>query len=227
MKGHPYAMTWVRFDDLFPIHRKVAGLSDACFRLVSEAIFWCSRNTTDGIIRASEISQITRGNRQRAAQLVGAQLWHAAGELCARCAARLADAGTAEPADGWVIHDYLDHQPSRAKVEADKAAKADRQARWLASKRGARQPFGASGDASHDASKDDAPPRPAPKGSGALPRGSGAGRAPATGDPENPHWRTLPAAGAARTLADVERTRRGAAAARELLARPHSTEEAS
>jgi hypothetical protein len=207
-------MTWVRFDDLFPIHRKVAGLSDACFRLVSEAIFWCSRNTTDGVIRTSEITQITRGNSQRAAQLVDARLWHAAGDLCERCSARLAAAGTAEPSDGWVIHDYLDHQPSRAKVEADKAAKADRQARWLASKKAERR----SGDASHDASKDAAPPRPAPKGSGAGPRGAGSGRA---ADPENPHWRTLPAAGAARPLAEAERARRGAAAARELLARPH------
>lgn len=221
MKGQPHAMTWVRFDDLFPIHRKVAGLSDACFRLVSEAIFWCSRNTTDGVIRASEITQITRGNKQRAAQLVDAALWHAAGDLCERCTARLADAGTAEPPDGWVVHDYLDHQPSRAKVDADKAAKAERQAKWLATKRGAtRQPFGVSRDASLDASKDAAPPRPAPKGSGAGPRGGG----PAAPDPDNPDWRTLRAAGEPRPAADVDRVRRGAAAAREQLARPHDAE---
>jgi hypothetical protein len=33
-------MTWVRFDDQFPIHRKMTGLSDAAFRLHVLAIFW-------------------------------------------------------------------------------------------------------------------------------------------------------------------------------------------
>ena len=41
----------LRFDDQFPIHRKVSGLSDAAFRLHVEAIFWCDRNLTDGFIR--------------------------------------------------------------------------------------------------------------------------------------------------------------------------------
>lgn len=37
-------MTWVRFDDQFPISRKVSGLPDKAFRLHFSAIFWCARN---------------------------------------------------------------------------------------------------------------------------------------------------------------------------------------
>jgi hypothetical protein len=228
-------MTWVRFDDLFPIHRKVAGLSDSLYRLHTEAIFWCARNTTDGVIRKTELAQISaRSTAKRAANLVEAGVWHTAGDLCTGCKEALADAGTPEPRDGWVIHDYLVFQPSRSKVVHERQAKAERQARWLESKRNSRPSRDASQVASKGSSRDalkDIAPRdanpapPRPEGSGAGPRAPGPRPLPpggrgSRGSRENPDWQTLPAYGTPRDPVDAERARRGAAAARELLKQP-------
>lgn len=227
-------MTWVRYDDQFPIHRKVAGLSDPLYRLHTEAIFWCTRNSTDGVIRRHELTQISaRARTSRAGELVAAGLWHPAGTICSACADALAAAGTAEPADGWLVHDFLDFQPSRSKVAKERAAKADRQAKWLAAKKG---PAGASRDTPRDtprdASKDIAPrdanpAPPRPEGSGAGPRAPGRRPAAPDGrggrDPENPDWRTLPPIGTPRDPDDVQRAQRGAAAARAQLNRKEAS----
>lgn len=228
-------MTWVRYDDLFPLHRKVAPLSDATYRLHTEAIFWCSRNTTDGVIRTAELRHVSkRGTPKRAAELVAQDLWHHAGQLCPACKERLSANGRTEPTDGWVVHDYLDFQPSAQKVATEKAAKAERQQRWKAAKKGAngdaspRRLGDASPPPSRDASEDaapraraggrDTPSRPAPKeaGRGTAPASPGERRHP---DPDNPDWRTLPAYGTPRHPEDAQRTHRGAAAARAALTR--------
>lgn len=233
-------MTWVRFDDQFPIHRKIGGLSDALYRLHTESIFWCARNMTDGVIFRAEFKQVSRKAKPKNAELlVSFGLWHEAGKLCTSCAESLAEAGTPEPTDGWVIHDYLQFQPSRSKVVQDRQAKAERQAKWLATKRGGRRPADASRDASQvastDVSKDAAPfardanpAPPRPEGSGAKPRGAsrplaslGGGR---RAGEENPDWRTLPAIGAERDPQDIARNQRGAAAARAALARSPEVE---
>ncbi len=144
-------MTWVKLDDQFPIHRKVAGLGDAVYRLASEAIFWCSRNSTDGVIRAAELKESSkRATLPRAAELVGRDLWHAAGDLCTRCKEMLVDAGTPEPSDGWVIHDYLKYQPSRVQVDKDRDTKAERQRRWREARKGGSSRNDASTNASRD-----------------------------------------------------------------------------
>lgn len=124
-------MTWVRFDDLFPLHRKVAPLDDAAFRLATEAVFWCSRNMTDGRIGADDLASLSRrATRPRIAKLVERGVWHEASHECDSL-------NCPEPGpDGWVIHDYLAYQPGRDKVEKDRAGKVARQHRWLAKQRG-------------------------------------------------------------------------------------------
>lgn len=100
-------MPWVRFDDTFPINRKVGGLSDAAFRLHAEAIFWCARELTDGRIAKDELKQVSGIARpdRHVAELVRRGLW-------------------VETDQGWEIHDYLKYQPAKAKVIADREAKA-------------------------------------------------------------------------------------------------------
>jgi hypothetical protein len=121
---------WVRFDDQFPIHRKVAGLSDRAFRLHAEAIFWCARNLTDGHIAAAEITLLCPTKRKLSdhiAVLVSRGLWHTADEDCASETCPAPAGG-----DGWVIHDYWFYQPSKARVLKERAATARRQAQWRA-----------------------------------------------------------------------------------------------
>ena len=168
-------MPWVRLDDQFPIHRKVDILSDAAFRLHVSAICWSARNLTDGFVAARELNTVARTRKP------------------SRFVAELVSSGVWRPVDGgWLIHDYLDFQPSKEKVERERAAKAERQKRW-SEKRNSR--VDASADASLDASADDAPspPRPRPEGSGGrgAPRASGAtGRASPPGSPVRavPEW---------------------------------------
>jgi hypothetical protein len=172
-------MPWVRFDDQYPIHRKIGPLTDSQYRLANEAIFWSSRNTTDGRIGAEELKLIrSRATLADARELVRRGIWHDAGHSCS------SEHCPPTGPDGWVIHDYWDYQPSREKVVADREAKAARQQRWRASKgrpSGARDATGDVStkdgvdasrdgpvDASRDASGDAAPypPRPAPKEAG-------------------------------------------------------------
>lgn len=135
-------MTWVRFDDQFTIHRKVTGLSDAAYRLHTEAIFWCARNLTDGFVPSEDVDVLATARRPSkfVPELVRRGVW-------------------VEVDGGWQIHDYLEYQPSKEKVERERQQKADRQARWKANQQGKR-------DASLDASRDGAPSRPAPPPSG-------------------------------------------------------------
>jgi len=109
-------MPWVRFDDQFPIHRKLAGLSDAAFRLHVSAIFWCARNLTDGVVPVGDLEDVSarvRTPTRFAAELVIRRLWHLGDE---ECDSEQCVAAGAPGIDGWVIHDYLEYQPSRSKV---------------------------------------------------------------------------------------------------------------
>lgn len=91
-------MPWtVNLDEHYPIHRKVARLSDPAFRLHVSAICWTSRNHTDGAFTPADLPHIAPGMRR---------LQSAVTELL--------DAGllTETPPLGWVLHDYLEWQPS-------------------------------------------------------------------------------------------------------------------
>ena len=127
-------MPWVRFDDQFPIHRKVDGLSDAAYRLHTSAIFWSARNLTDGFVSEEDLDGVTarvRTPARFAAECVKRGVWHDARQSCPseKCPGSVDN-------DGWVIHDYWEYQPSKAQVIRDREAAAKRQARWRATRNG-------------------------------------------------------------------------------------------
>lgn len=103
-------MPWVRLDDRFPSHRKVALLSDRAFRLYVSALCWSSENLTEGRILEKELPLVARvrGPKTAVAELEAAGLWDRADV-------------------GWVIHDYLEYNPDRARVQSERAAGAARQ----------------------------------------------------------------------------------------------------
>lgn len=175
-------MTWVRKDDQMPINRKVSALSDAAYRLDDEAICWASRNLTDGVIAADDLEGVgKRPTLKIAAELVRRGRWHSAGYECP------SEHCPKPGPDGWVIHDYLEYNPTKEQVIKDRTAKAERQKRWREAKTGKHGSRDASTatspEPSHDASQDaqvtptPLPPRPAPKeGGGGAPQ-----RLPAAG----------------------------------------------
>jgi hypothetical protein len=120
-------MPWVRFDDHYPVNRKVDGLSDTAFRLHTSAIFWCARNLTDGAVPEGDLELVTarvRAPLRFATELVSRGLWHEAGYQC--------DSEDCPPSSvsGWVIHDYFEYQPTKQKVVADRADNAERQRKY-------------------------------------------------------------------------------------------------
>lgn len=90
-------MGWLRLDDAFGDHPKVIGLSDRAFRAHVMGLLYCARHLTDGVVpraaapKAAAVRELER-----------AGLW------------------TSTRGGGWLIHDYLDFNPSKADVLADR-----------------------------------------------------------------------------------------------------------
>jgi hypothetical protein len=99
-------MSWVRIDDKAWSHPKLAGLSGNAVRLWLFALCWCNQQESDGRVPATML-RIFGASPKVAAELVAAGLWE-----------------TAE--DGWQFHDYLNYQPSREQLTAQRNATRDR-----------------------------------------------------------------------------------------------------
>ena len=114
-------MPFLTLDDGFPDHPKVDGLTDSAFRLHVSGLFYASKQLTDGHIPAHRVPRLVPRFRPRtAAELVERGLW-------------------VPTDDGYLIHDYLDWNRSRAQVETDRehkkavrsaAGRKGAQARW-------------------------------------------------------------------------------------------------
>jgi hypothetical protein len=104
-------MAWVRLDDAFPEHPKVIEVGGDAAWLHVCALAYCNRNLTDGKITEGALPRLSdrRHPAKLARLLVAVGLWD-------------------ETDGGWVIHDYLDFQPSKAKVDAERRAARERMA---------------------------------------------------------------------------------------------------
>jgi hypothetical protein len=91
-------VAWVKFDDNFTEHPKVAGLDDRSFRLWVTAIAYSARFRLDGCIPRADFMRLAREISARKAHrtcLISARLLR---EAC----------------DHFEIHDYSDYQPTAA-----------------------------------------------------------------------------------------------------------------
>lgn len=126
-------MPWARFDDQFPINRKVNGLTDTEFRLHVEAVIWCARELTDGRVGRDELDLVSRirSPRKHVAMLVIRKLWHLGDEDCSstKCPAHV-DNRVDPLFDGWLIHDYFEYQFTKKQVLAEREGNAKRQKKW-------------------------------------------------------------------------------------------------
>jgi hypothetical protein len=135
-------LTWLKIDDGFAEHAKIADLCDRSFRLHVVSMCYSARNLTDGRISVRALKVITaiigasRVNRNLD-ELLAAGLWR-------------------ETEDGWEIRDFLEYNPSAEKVKGDRARNAERQKKH-------RSLRDASGNALRNGVTNDAPTRPDPK----------------------------------------------------------------
>lgn len=102
-------MGWVKLDDTFTDHPKVEMAGDNAAWLYVAGLLYAYRADTDGFIPNGRVPKLTnlKGPKRLAQRLVDVKLWEVAD-------------------DGYVIHDYLDHQQSAADREEQRAANADR-----------------------------------------------------------------------------------------------------
>lgn len=94
-------MSWLKLDDSFPEHEKVADLTDKAFRVHVSALCYAARNLTDGHLPRSVVKTLTLGKAAPITELLAVGLWDNNG-------------------NGYLIHDYLDYNPSREHVQAER-----------------------------------------------------------------------------------------------------------
>ena len=105
-------MTWLRIDDSFSEHPKVAGLSDRAFRVHVRAMVYAARHTTDGAIPEAMLRQWGAIPKVRA-ELVSARVWD---ESPLR------------------LHDYLEYNPSAKQIDSKRQSKVIAGAKGAASR---------------------------------------------------------------------------------------------
>jgi hypothetical protein len=106
-------MPWLRLDDQFSDHPKIVEAGPLAGWLHVCGMLYCSRLLTDGFIPAGQVRKLADVDN--------------ATEL----AERLISVGLWDRADGgYQVHDYLDYNPSRSKVLAEREANAARQGRY-------------------------------------------------------------------------------------------------
>jgi hypothetical protein len=104
------AMTWFKVDDGFWSHPKTVGLTHEAVALWVRSGSYCGQHLTDGVV-PRRILPMLQGSEEHANELIDAGLW-------------------LDHIDGYVFHDWLKYQPTRTKVEGERAKTAERVAAW-------------------------------------------------------------------------------------------------
>jgi hypothetical protein len=102
-------MTWVKLDDQFFEHRKTRGLSKDAQLLFLASLAYSASRLTDGALDAKAV-----------------RILRATVDVDQETVSELSKAGMWEPSNGsadYMIHDYLDYNPSAADVAEAKAAR--------------------------------------------------------------------------------------------------------
>jgi hypothetical protein len=113
-------MPWGRLDDRANGDAKLLALSDAAWRMWGCGLIYCQYNLTDGFIPEHAIHTfgVRAKNKEAVADELCRSLVPGKGPLWHRVA------------DGYQVHDFLEWNDSKEKVEAERAGSQDRWQRW-------------------------------------------------------------------------------------------------
>ncbi|MGD9886183.1 MAG: hypothetical protein AB7U95_39440 [Reyranella sp.] len=114
-------MSWVRIDDAMPDSLKIAPLSDAAFRAYVTSICYCARSLSDGFVPTKKAKEFA-GRPRVVQELADAGLWESP--------------PPATSSDGFVVHDYLQYNPTRNAVLSEREAAKKRMQRVRSPERG-------------------------------------------------------------------------------------------
>lgn len=106
-------MAWVKLDDQFSEHPKIMQAGPLAAWLYVCGLTYVARQLTDGFIPESKVRSLADISnwRQLADRLVKIGLWE-------------------KVDDGFQVHDYLDYNPSRQQVLANREATKQRVSNW-------------------------------------------------------------------------------------------------
>lgn len=113
-------MPWFKIDDGFHCHPKVFAAGTAAVGLYVRCGSWAAQQTSEGVIPRAVAKMY--GTPRMIKALLEAGLWHDEAHECKLC--------PPVAKGGFLIHQYLDYNPSREAVETARAAKTERQRRW-------------------------------------------------------------------------------------------------
>lgn len=102
-------MPWFKVDDTLAFHAKTVAAGNAAMGLWVRAGAWSMQTLSDGFIPTQIARQL--GTPSEIRRLVCVELWVAKD-------------------DGYEFHEWGQRQPSRAKVQSDREANAERLRRW-------------------------------------------------------------------------------------------------
>lgn len=105
-------MSWVRLDDHFPTHPKMVAAGHEAAWLHVCALCYCAEHLTDGRVPKAMVPRLSdcRNPRRLADRLVEVNAWEVDG-------------------DEFVLHDFLEFNPSREQVLLERAAAKERRQR--------------------------------------------------------------------------------------------------
>ena len=112
-------MPWFKVDDTLHGHPKTRRAGLAAMGMWVLAGSYSASYVTEGFIAEWWVAAFPLGKR-RAAELTRAGFW---------------EPGKKDGEQGWIFHDWNKFQPSKAEIEADRAAARDRQKAWRAKRR--------------------------------------------------------------------------------------------
>lgn len=95
------APVWVKLDDQFHDSPKIVGLSLEAIGLHALALSYCGDRLTDGHLSGGWVRMRSAGRGELAEELIEAGIWSRNG-------------------NGYLIHDFLDYNPSREQVEGER-----------------------------------------------------------------------------------------------------------
>ena len=108
-------MPWFKVDDNLAFHAKVVAAGNAAMGMWVRAGSWSAQQLTDGFVPDHMVPAL--GDKRQAQRLVAVGLW-------------------TQESDGYRFHEWMDRQPSREQVEAERAAARERMAARRKNKRG-------------------------------------------------------------------------------------------
>lgn len=127
-------MPWIRIDDHFDEHPKMAQVGPLAWGMWLAGLAYCNRNLTDGFIPwsiAHTLCAFTVADPDGFIWKLGRTSGHVGEDADAEWVIDLlVDAGLWEEVengrgriDGYRVHDYPDYQPTKATIEADRESK--------------------------------------------------------------------------------------------------------